>query len=76
GSFTAVQLKTILENESVNILNAAEHTVTMSLSHGRMNITALLQKFSEAGIEVTDISMQKPSLESVFLKLTGRELRD
>lgn len=76
GSFTAVQLKTILENESVNILNAAEHTATMSLSHGGMNIAALLQKFSEEGIEVTDISMQKPSLESVFLKLTGRELRD
>ena len=76
GSFTAVQLKTILENESVNILNAAEHTATMSLSHGGMNIAALLQKFSKAGIEVTDISMQKPSLESVFLKLTGRELRD
>jgi ABC-2 type transport system ATP-binding protein len=76
GSFTAVQLQTILENESVNILNAAEHTATMSLSHGGMNIAAVLQKFSEAGIEVTDISMQKPSLESVFLKLTGRELRD
>ena len=76
GSFTAVQLKTILENESVNILNAVEHTATMSLSHGGMNIAALLQKFSKAGIEVTDISMQKPSLESVFLKLTGRELRD
>ena len=76
GSFTAVQLKTILENENINILNAAEHTATMSLSHEGMNIAALLQKFSEAGIEVTDISMQKPSLESVFLKLTGRELRD
>jgi len=48
----------------------------MSLSQGGMNIAALLQKFSKAGIEVTDISMQKPSLESVFLKLTGRELRD
>jgi len=76
GSFTAVQLKTILENESVNILSAAERTATMSLSHGGMNIAALLQKFNEAEIEVTDISMQKPSLESVFLKLTGRELRD
>ena len=76
GSFTAVQLKTILENESVSILNAAEHTATMSLSHGGVNIAALLQKFNEAGIDITDVSMQKPSLESVFLKLTGRELRD
>jgi len=76
GSFTTIQLNTILENESVNILNAVEHTATISLSHGGMNIAALLQKFNEAGIEVTDISFQKPSLESVFLKLTGRELRD
>lgn len=76
GSFTTVQLKTILENESVNILNAAEHTATISLSHSGMNIAALLQKFNAAGIDITDISMQKPSLESVFLKLTGRELRD
>lgn len=76
GSFTTVQLKTILENESVNILNAAEHTATISLSHGGINIAALLQKFNAVGIEITDISIQKPSLESVFLKLTGRELRD
>ena len=76
GSFTTVQLKTILENESVNILSAAEHTATMSLSHGGMNIAALLQKFNAVGIDITDISMQKPSLESVFLILTGRELRD
>ena len=28
------------------------------------------------GIELADLSIQKPTLESVFLKLTGRELRD
>ncbi|MHC4426493.1 MAG: ABC transporter ATP-binding protein, partial [Planctomycetota bacterium] len=60
GSFTSVQLNSILENEKVDILNAAEHTATMNLSHGGTNIAAVLQKFSEAGIEVTDISMQKP----------------
>jgi ABC-2 type transport system ATP-binding protein len=76
GSFTTAQLETVLEDESVDILNAAEHTATMSLRQGGMNIAALLQRFSDAGIEITDVSMQKPSLESVFLKLTGRELRD
>ena len=76
GSFTSVQLNNVLEKERVDILSAAEHTATVSLCHGGMNIVALLQKFSEASIEITDISMQKPSLESVFLRLTGRELRD
>jgi hypothetical protein len=48
----------------------------VTLRPGEMNVVTLLQKLSEKGIGITDVSMQKPSLESVFLKLTGRELRD
>jgi ABC-2 type transport system ATP-binding protein len=76
GSFTAARLNAFLEKEKINIITAAEGTATMSFRHGEMNIAGLLQKFSNQGIEVTDVSIQKPSLESVFLKLTGRELRD
>ena len=39
-------------------------------------IAPLLQQLTQAGIEIADLSIQKPTLESVFLKLTGRELRD
>ena len=28
------------------------------------------------GYELLDVSLRKPNLESVFLQLTGRELRD
>ena len=35
-----------------------------------------MNRLTEAGIELADISIQKPTLENVFLKLTGRELRD
>ena len=76
GAFTAAQLKTLLKNEEMTVLNAAEQSATLSLNPGGMNLAALLQKLGEGGIDVTDVSMQKPSLESVFLKLTGRELRD
>jgi len=76
GSFSPVQLQAILKDESVTMLNTAEHTATFSLSHEGPNIASLLQKFSVAEIDITDVSLQKPSLESVFLKLTGRELRD
>ena len=31
---------------------------------------------AKAGHELADISLRKPNLESVFLHLTGRELRD
>ena len=37
---------------------------------------ALVGHLSKSGIELADLSIQKPTLESVFLKLTGRELRD
>jgi ABC-2 type transport system ATP-binding protein len=39
-------------------------------------ITGLLDSAASAGHELADISLRKPNLESVFLQLTGRELRD
>ena len=39
-------------------------------------IAPLLEDSAKAGVEVTDLSLRKPNLESVFLNLTGRELRD
>jgi len=39
-------------------------------------IAGLLDAAAKAGHELADISLRKPNLESVFLQLTGRELRD
>jgi ABC-2 type transport system ATP-binding protein len=39
-------------------------------------IAGLLDEAAKAGLELEDISLRKPNLESVFLQLTGRELRD
>ena len=39
-------------------------------------VGALLEDAAKAGLELTDVSIRKPNLESVFLHLTGRELRD
>jgi len=39
-------------------------------------IAGLLDAAAQAGHELADISLRKPNLESVFLHLTGRELRD
>lgn len=76
GTFTPLQLEQVLADEAVDLLNAADRTATLTLRSDGLNITALLQKLDRGGVGITDISMQKPTLESVFLKLTGRELRD
>ena len=39
-------------------------------------ITGLLEDSAKNGLELLDVSLHKPNLESVFLHLTGRELRD
>jgi ABC-2 type transport system ATP-binding protein len=39
-------------------------------------IAVLLEGASAAGLELVDLSLRRPNLESVFLHLTGRELRD
>jgi ABC-2 type transport system ATP-binding protein len=39
-------------------------------------IGGVLEASEKAGFELLDVSLRKPNLESVFLRLTGRELRD
>jgi ABC-2 type transport system ATP-binding protein len=39
-------------------------------------IAPLLDEASTRGIGIEDVSLRRPNLESVFLHLTGRELRD
>jgi ABC-2 type transport system ATP-binding protein len=39
-------------------------------------ITGLLDAVADSGLELVDVSLRRPNLESVFLHLTGRELRD
>jgi ABC-2 type transport system ATP-binding protein len=48
---------------------------TFSIDHPT-EIGGLLEASSKAGFELLDITLRKPNLESVFLHLTGRELRD
>ena len=40
------------------------------------HITPLLEAARREGLELTDLVLRRPNLESVFLQLTGRELRE
>ncbi len=51
--------------------STAEFSIEQALEIGR-----LLEDARQAGLELVDVSLRKPNLESVFLHLTGRELRD
>ena len=52
-----------------------EGTAQFTIEHPN-EIASLLDGANAAGLELVDLSLRRPSLESVFLHLTGRELRD
>jgi ABC-2 type transport system ATP-binding protein len=76
GDFSAAQLKQCLEQQPVSFLTVADQLATLHLADGDYGIASLVTQIGKAGIRLADLSIQKPTLESVFLKLTGRELRD
>ncbi len=76
GTFTSSTLKAALSSDHIDFINVSDGVATFNLKNNHFGITQVIQVLSEAKIEIHDLSIQKPSLESVFLKLTGRELRD
>jgi ABC-2 type transport system ATP-binding protein len=76
GKFTAVELRQCLAAEPLSFLAVADRSASLKLMHRDYGIAPLVNRLAAAGIELADIAIQKPTLESVFLKLTGKELRD
>jgi ABC-2 type transport system ATP-binding protein len=76
GKFTAAQIQQCLAHEPVSVLSTTDQMATLHLVGDQYGLASLVERLSRAGIELADLSVQKPTLESVFLKLTGRELRD
>jgi ABC-2 type transport system ATP-binding protein len=51
-------------------------TVRARLGEGRSAVPAIVTAADRAGITVTELSVSEPTLETVFITLTGKELRD
>jgi hypothetical protein len=46
------------------------------LGIGENSVPQVLEHLFASGLSIDDVTVQEPRLENVFLKLTGRELRD
>ncbi len=53
-----------------------EGVLVVSAKRGRKALPNVLHLLDEAGIQVQSVEVREPDLEAVFLKLTGRALRD
>ncbi|MCW2512680.1 MAG: IclR family transcriptional regulator [Mycobacterium sp.] len=55
-------------------VDAAANTVAVPAAHGVTTLGEVFRKLDELGVELLDISLRKPSLDEVFLHLTGPTL--
>ena len=57
-------------------VKAEEDLIIVELAQASQKLPAVFAALAEAGAEVRETTLTRPSLESLFIKLTGRELRE
>jgi ABC-2 type transport system ATP-binding protein len=57
-------------------VDAATRRVTVGADDGGAGLTAALRSVEAAGIEIEDIALRQPTLDEVFLALTGQPITD
>jgi len=62
--------------EGVRVLKTDNGVAVLSVDADGPGLLAVLPKILEAELELEDVSIQQPNLQSVFITLTGKELRD
>ncbi|MDH7511938.1 MAG: ABC transporter ATP-binding protein [Clostridiales bacterium] len=76
GRFSADEVRGVLGSfQEAEILSLEERKVMLSLEASK-SMPLLLEEFFKRNIHVEDVSIKQPNLESVFLCLTGKELRE
>ena len=62
--------------DHIEVLQADENVLLLSLPDASRRLTAIFSALAAAGAEVRGTNLTQPSLESLFIKLTGKELRE
>jgi ABC-2 type transport system ATP-binding protein len=77
GQFAPQAARTAMQQiDSVEILQGDETLLLLSLAGASEKLPAIFAALADAGAEVRGTTLTQPSLESLFIKLTGKELRE
>jgi ABC-2 type transport system ATP-binding protein len=60
----------------VEVLHADEALLILTMSHASERLPAVFAALAACGAEVRGVTLTQPNLESLFIKLTGNELRE
>ena len=77
GAFRAADIDVLMKAETaVRVVHVEDGHAMVDVGSGEGEVAQVLGRLLAQGLSIDDISIQQPSLQGVFLKLTGRELRD
>ncbi len=77
GVFPAEAVRREIQAEgNIEITEAGDGLLALSLPGASHRLPAIFAALARAGAEVRGTTLTQPSLESLFIKLTGRELRE
>jgi len=76
GGSTEVALDLLRGQDFVREANVEDGALRLYVDRGDAAMPAILRLLDGAGIELTTLSLARPSLDDVFLRQTGRSLRE
>jgi ABC-2 type transport system ATP-binding protein len=72
----AAASKLLADQAAVREITVADGTLKLTVERGEQALPVLLRVLDGAGITLESINLSRPTLDDVFLTLTGRSLRD
>ena len=75
GTFVQERVEQAVADLGADILSISDEVVMIAISDGARNLPAVLAAITATDAEINDTRLSEPNLESLFLKLTGKELR-
>jgi ABC-2 type transport system ATP-binding protein len=77
GRFDVAAVRRALEHaDGVEVVSVDERMLRLAVEGASRRLPVILSLVTGAGGELLETSLSQPSLESLFIKLTGRELRE
>ncbi len=77
GVFHAERVRSTLANfDGVEVLQADEATLRLEMREATRHLAKLFEALQSAEADIRETTVTQPSLESLFIKLTGKEMRE
>ena len=76
GVFQPDSVRRIFSGDGIDVVHADETLVTLALADASRRLPSIFASLAGAGAEIRSTTLSQPSLESLFIKLTGKDLRE